>query len=228
LRRAARAPTFAGRASPARETMRLPLFPLPVVLFPGAPMPLHVFEPRYRQMVAHAVEGSERFGLVYHDPDRHGPFSTENGGVGCVARILRYQPLPDGRSLILCRGMERFRIEDGIESDTAYWEALAGPYDDEREDRRGLLARRRRSIGLFHRVLEEVIRYRHPFPELDAAEETAFQIAGAIRADPAWQQALLETRRERERLAMLDDLLRAVLEGGDASGASPEQPPFPG
>lgn len=198
--------------------MRLPLFPLPVVLFPGTPMPLHVFEPRYRQLVAHAVEGSEHFGLVYHDPDRHGPFSTEDGGVGCVARILRYQPLPDGRSLVLCRGVERFCIEDGIESGAAYHEALAAPYEDEREDRRGLVARRRRSIDLFHRVLEEVVRYRHPFPELDAGEETAFQIAGAIRVDPTWQQQLLEIRRERERLALLDDLLRAVLESGGASG----------
>jgi Lon protease-like protein len=198
---------------------RLPLFPLPAVLFPGAPMPLHVFEPRYRQLVAHAVEGSERFGLVYHDPGVHGPFSTDDGGVGCVAVILRYQPLPDGRSLILCRGEERFRIADGIESGAAYHEALAAPYEDEREDRRGLVARRRRSIGLFHRVLEEVIRYRHPFPEVDAEAETAFQIAGAIRVDPAWQQRLLELRRERERLGLLDELLRAVLEKG--SGGAP-------
>jgi Lon protease-like protein len=206
---------------------RLPLFPLPAVLFPGAPMPLHVFEPRYRQLVAHAVEGSERFGLVYHDPGIHGPFSTDDGGVGCVAVILRYQPLPDGRSLILCRGEERFRIADGIESGAAYHEALAAPYEDEREDRRGLVARRRRSIGLFHRVLEEVIRYRHPFPEVDAEAETAFQIAGAIRVDPGWQQRLLELRRERERLGLLDDLLRAVLEKG-SGGAPVGDAPFGG
>jgi Lon protease-like protein len=144
--------------------MRLPLFPIPAVLFPGAPMPLHIFEPRYRQMVAHCVEGNEQFGLIYHDPDRHGPFSTDNGGVGCVARILKYQPLPDGRSLILCRGLDRFRIEDGIESGAAYWEALAAPYDDDKEDKRGLVPRRRRSIDLFYRVLDEVVRYKQPFP----------------------------------------------------------------
>ena len=205
--------------------MRLPLFPLPVVLFPGAPMPLHVFEPRYRQMVAHAVEGSERFGLVYHDPDLQGPFTTENGGVGCVARILRYQPLPDGRSLILCRGLERFRIEDGIESGAPYWEALAAPYEDDPEDPRGLAERRRESAGLFHRVLAEVIRYREPFPEIDTSRETGFQIAQAIRVEPHWQQAFLESRRERERLDLLDGLLLGVLESGEAPGPPP---PFPG
>lgn len=200
----------------------LPLFPLGTVLLPGASLPLHIFEPRYRQMVAHVVEGKEQFGLIYHDPDRHGPFTTENGGVGCVARILKYQPLPDGRSLILCRGLERFRIEDGIESGAAYWEALAEPYDDEKEDKRGLVPRRRRSIDLFYRVLDEVVRYKQPFPEIDPYAETGFQIAQAIRIDPSWQQGLLEARTERARLDLLDDLLRAVLEASQEHESSPD------
>jgi Lon protease-like protein len=204
--------------------MRLPLFPLPVVLFPGAHLPLHVFEPRYRRMVADVLEGSRCFGLVYHDPDLHGPFSTDDGGVGCVARVLHRQALPDGRSLILCRGGKRFRVEDGIESGTPYREALTAPYEDEREDRRGLVARRRRSIDLFHRVLEEVVRSPEPFPEVDPRQETAFQLARVIRVDPAWQQALLEARRERDRLARVDALLRSALESGGASGV----PPSPG
>ena len=191
---------------------RLPLFPLPLVLFPGAPIPLHVFEPRYRQMVAHCVEGDGRFGLLYHDPDRHGPFEMEPDRVGCVARILKLQPLPGGRSLILCRGEERFRIDDGIESGTAYHEVLAGPYEDVKtEETREILPRRRRSISLFYRVLEEVVHYRDVFPEIDPDVETAFQIAQAIRTDPAWQQELLESRRERDRLVLLDDLLRRVI-----------------
>ncbi|HEX2204390.1 MAG TPA: LON peptidase substrate-binding domain-containing protein [Longimicrobium sp.] len=193
---------------------RIPLFPLPIVLFPGAPMPLHIFEPRYRQMVARCIEGDGRFGLLYHDPDRHGPFEVEPGRVGTIAQILKFQPLPDGRSLILCRGHDRFRVDDGIESGTAYFEALVEPYGDEKEDKRGMRARRRRSIDLFHRVLDEVVHYTESYPEIDEASETAFQIAQAIRIDPSWQQGLLEARKERERLALLDELLRAVLEAG--------------
>jgi Lon protease-like protein len=185
-----------------------------MVLFPGAPVPLHVFEPRYRQMVAHCVEGDSRFGLIYHDPDRHGPFRMDQDGVGTVAEIIKYQPLPDGRSLILCRGIERFHVEDGVESGQMYYEAVAGPYTDEKEDMRGMVPRRRRSIALFYRVLEEVVKYQGGFPEVDSREETAFQIAQAIRVDPEWQQMLLESRRERERLALLDDLLNAVIERG--------------
>ncbi len=203
---------------------RLPLFPLPLVLFPGAPIPLHVFEPRYRQMVARCVEGDGRFGLLYHDSDRHGPFDVEPDRVGCVARILKLQPLPGGRSLILCRGEERFRIDDGIESGTAYHEVLAGPYEDVKaEETREILPRRRRSISLFYRVLEEVVHYRDVFPEIDPDVETAFQIAQAIRTDPAWQQELLVSRRERDRLVLLDDLLRRVIRAAKEKEREKEQ-----
>ena len=197
---------------------RLPLFPLPVVLFPGGPMPLHIFEPRYRQMVAHCVEGDGTFGMLYHDPDREGPFTVEEGQVGCTARILNYQPLPDGRSLVLVRGGERFQVEDGIESPHQYWECVAAPYaDDESPDPR-VLDHRRRTIALFYEVLEEVVRHPKPFPEIDDHEETAFQIAQAIRVDPAWQQRLLELRSEGERLEQVDELLSAVLEAGGEEG----------
>lgn len=193
---------------------RLPLFPLPVVLFPGAPLPLHIFEPRYRRMVATCVEGDGRFGLLYHDPDRAGPFQAEEGQVGCVAEILDFQPLPDGRSLIFTRGRERFRVEDGLESGTAYPECVAAPYADWEEPALGILARRRHSIGLFNRVLAEVMQHAEPYPEIDAQEETSFQLAQAIHIDPPWRQAFLELRSERDRLDQLDALLQAVLARG--------------
>jgi Lon protease-like protein len=109
---------------------RLPLFPLPVVLFPGAVTPLHIFEPRYRQMVARCIEYDRRFGLLYHDPDRLGPFERTPGRVGTIAEIGEFRILPDGRSLLLATGIERFRIVDGIESDTKYHEALVEPLVD--------------------------------------------------------------------------------------------------
>ena len=65
---------------------RLPLFPLDVVLFPGELLPLHIFEPRYRRMVARCLETDHRFGLIYHDSDRLGPFLMEEGRVGALGR----------------------------------------------------------------------------------------------------------------------------------------------
>lgn len=192
---------------------RLPLFPLPVVLFPGAPMPLHVFEPRYRQMVAYCIEHDSQFGLLYHDPDRHGPFEVQPGQIGCVAEIVKMQPLPDGRSLIVCRGKDRFRVEDGIESGMKFHEALVEPFgDDPAGSVLGMVPRRRKSIALLMRVLDEVVRYRGPLPTIDAHQEAGFQIAQVIRIDPLWQQELLRSRGERERLDRLDELLHALLE----------------
>ena len=203
---------------------RLPLFPLPVVLLPGALLPLHVFEPRYRQMVAHCLEGDRRFGLLYHDPDLAGPFEMAGGEVGCVAEILKFEPLPDGRSLILTLGTERFRVDDGIESASLYYEALVEEYPDGEEPRRGIVGRRRASIGLFHRVLEEVLEHEGELPTFDPRTETAFQLAQRIHVSPAWQQELLEVRTERERLDRLDALLHAILASGERITEDPEEP----
>jgi Lon protease-like protein len=202
--------------------IRLPLFPLPVVLFPGAPMPLHIFEPRYRQMVARCIEGDKRFGVIYHDPDRHGPFSMEPGHVGTVAEILKFEPLPDGRSLIYCRGIERFVIQDGVESGTAYFEAVVAPYEDRPDAGDDIGERRRASVALFFRVLREAVGHEEELPVVDPGREVAFRVAQAIKIDPAWQQRLLETVSEAGRLDLLDDLLRAVLDAHARGEWKPE------
>jgi Lon protease-like protein len=192
---------------------RLPLFPLPTVLLPGTLKPLHIFEPRYRAMVRDCLDGDRRFGMVYHDWDKQGPFLSERGRVGCVGEIRHRQELEDGRSLIAVEGLERFEIEDGIESDTPYFEGLVTPYPDitvvEGEE---LALRRRESIRLFHAVLASLSERPDSAPDLDADREVSFLLAGTIQADPGWHQRLLEMRDEGSRLARVDRVLRAVLE----------------
>ena len=91
----------------------IPLFPLPdVVLFPQVALPLHVFEPRYRKMVADAMAGDRVIGMTLlrpgWEPDYHGrPALYERG---CAGRIEHHESLPDGRSNIVLRGLTRFRI----------------------------------------------------------------------------------------------------------------------
>ncbi len=191
---------------------RLPLFPLPVVLLPSASMPLHVFEPRYRQMVADCLVSDGRFGLVYHDSDRQGPFLYEEGRVGCVAEILEHQALEDGRSLIAVRGVERFSIVDGIESKSLYYEALVTPYrDNERLPDALLASRRQESIHLFHAVLASLSEQPEQLPEVRPDQETSFRLAQTIGVDPFWHQRLLELRDETTRLGELDRVFRAAL-----------------
>lgn len=191
---------------------RLPLFPLPTVLLPGMFMPLHIFEPRYRQMVSDCLVGDGRFGLVYHDWDEQGPFLSEPGRVGCVAEIGEHQYLEDGRSLIVAEGVERFRIVDGIESDTLYFEGLVARHPDTTVMRGEELAQRRReSIALFHSVVASLSERPEALPDLDADRELSFLLAQTIQVDPAWHQRLLELTDEGSRLARVDRVLRAVL-----------------
>lgn len=203
---------------------RLPLFPLPVVLLPTEILPLHVFEPRYRRLVEVALDAERRFGIVYHDPDRMGPFLSEEGRVGCLAEIQAHQALEDGRSLILTRGVERFAIREGIESKEPFYEAVAEPYLDESElrpegvggeeeegDGADRLPRLRRSV---RDRFVEIARGRavdvDALPDFDLDEETSFPLAALVNADVEWKQRFLEGRSELRRLKKLDRALRAL------------------
>ena len=190
---------------------RLPLFPLDVVLFPGELIPLHIFEPRYRSMVARCLEYDRRFGLIYHDSDRFGPFLMEEGRVGALAGIERYHGLEDGRSLILVKGEGRFTIHDGLESGEPYYEAVVADYEDEPEVRPGPSARRQASIDLFNAAVSALRRPPATALELDPVGEVSFPLAAVVEADPVWQQQLLEMRDEEARLDRLDAVFEQVI-----------------
>ena len=91
--------------------MELPLFPLHSVLFPGTRLPLHIFEPRYRQMIGECLEQETRFGvvLIREGPEVGG--GAEPFAVGCTAHITRADREADGRLNILAIGQDRFRIQ---------------------------------------------------------------------------------------------------------------------
>src|SRR6476660_3378912 len=87
------------------RSMKIPLFPLDLVLFPGVPLPLHIFEQRYREMIAECMASSAPFGIVRAQRDGLTV-------IGCTARIVRVlHKYPDGRSDILTQGVDRFEIE---------------------------------------------------------------------------------------------------------------------
>ena len=89
----------------------LPLFPLNTVLFPGMPLPLHIFEERYKQMIGECLEGDRLFGvvLIRNGCEALGPLA-EPHTVGCTARIMEVEPLEEGRMQITTVGEQRFRI----------------------------------------------------------------------------------------------------------------------
>lgn len=102
------------------RTIRIPLFPLPgAILFPRSQLPLHIFEPRYREMVRDATEGAGRIGMVQPhrlDDDNQAPLYE----VGCVGEIVGLEELEDGRYNIVLLGSNRFRMLRETEVDAPY------------------------------------------------------------------------------------------------------------
>jgi len=133
-------------------TRLLPLFPLPMVQFPGAITPLHIFEPRYRNLLADVMASDKSFGIIYtSDESPAGSSTPPPGRIGCAVEVVAAEELPDGRSNILCLGSRRFRALEYVESES-YLQAEVEFFDDE-PDLRDLTEEVTRAVGLFKRVL---------------------------------------------------------------------------
>jgi len=94
------------------ETMELPLFPLNLVLFPGMVLPLHIFEPRYREMVNWCIAEKHPFGVVLIDEDAPLSMTASPHLIGTAARIERLEQMEDGRLNITTVGAARFRVKE--------------------------------------------------------------------------------------------------------------------
>ncbi len=180
---------------------RLPLFPLGVVLLPGEPVPLHIFEPKYKEMVRECIDADRPFGIVYA--------SEENvASVGCTARIERVAArYSDGRLDIIAVGETRFRVEE-IHRDRSYLTADATPVDDlEDEDD---IAARSAAIARHLKLLE--MAGEEPDPQrYDQGVPTSFVIARNAGLDLSDKQKLLEMVRESDRIQSLSDHLETLL-----------------
>jgi len=99
---------------PPDALVPVPLFPLSnVVLFPGVRAPLHVFEPRYRQMTRDALAGERLIGMIAVRPEHQGAMAGDPPlfEVGCLGTIVESEALPDGRYHVVLLGTSRFRVE---------------------------------------------------------------------------------------------------------------------
>ena len=201
-----------------RGVRELPLFPLPLVLFPGVPLPLHVFEERYRRLLADVSATHNLFGLPYFDDPVAGDSRPAAGHVGCVAEIVDAQPLPDGRSNILTVGLVRYRLADYAGGGEPYLVGRVEFFADEAGDDESVAGRAREVAGVFRRIAHAVRTLnddRAPVPDLpeDDPERLSFLIAAAMEMDNEAKQALLELRSTSERLARLGRLLAGVVAG---------------
>jgi Lon protease-like protein len=166
----------------------LPLFPLHVVLLPGAELPLHIFEDRYREMIAEVIRDRLEFGVV---------LASEKGiaNTGCTALIDKMlREYPDGRMDILARGRRRFEIMM-INEERSFLRGAVEFFDDE-EDSPTAPEIRQRAIDGFNEISNEIIDLDEP--------QLSFRLAQPV-SDLGFRQALLASRSEADRIRQLAD-----------------------
>jgi Lon protease-like protein len=199
-----------------RSVKELPLFPLPVVLFPGVPLPLHIFEPKYRQMLTDVKASNSLFGLSYFDATASSNAVPSAGHVGCVAEVTETQSFPDGRSNILTVGVIRYRIEEYVERGDPYLVARVSFFEDDEEDPATLIDFARDVADTFTRIAQAVRTIndeRASLPDISDTEpqRLSFLVAAAMEIEVDVKQELLELRSTSERLKRLRGMLnRAV------------------
>jgi Lon protease-like protein len=213
---------------------RCRLFPLPgVVLFPHSVLPLHVFEPRYRQMTEHALASDKLIAIVQvrRDADWSGESEPELESVACLGKILKHERLPDGRYNILLQGRKRVRIVREVPTEALYRVADVEVLEDvappvgERTWRADLIEVYRVVARRTDSSQEELESLLSEPPPLGVVTDL---LAQAFGLPPSLKQALLdEVRIERRALALLSILRQVVAQLDAEIGVTrPNQPPF--
>ncbi len=180
----------------------LPLFPLELVLLPGVPLPLHIFEPRYKEMITECLEQKKPFGVVRASSDGV-------ADIGCTAEIVSVtKKYDDGRMDILTRGVERFEVIQ-VNEDRLFLQAEISVVEDESDKPAA-------------EMITQAVRLHAEIAKLAGSEPTgpddhsgslSFLLAGSLPLDLDFKQNLLSTLSEAKRLEAVVGYLEAVLPG---------------
>ncbi len=187
----------------------LPLFPLPeLVLFPGRPLPLHIFEFRYRIMMNTILESDRRFGILMYDPEK-----SQVATVGCCAEIIHFQRMPDDRMKVLTLGQQRFRILEYIR-EKPYLTALVEWIEDypPAKDTRQLASEVKQLlqdvVRLSGKLADQKLELPSDLPTLPL--ELSYWVASNLQGVPQEQQSLLEMQDTVSRLERESEILTST------------------
>jgi len=191
------------------DVRELPLFPLPeVVLFPGRPLPLHIFEYRYRMMINTILETDRRFGVLMFDPQTGSPVR-----VGCCAEVLQVQRLPDDRMDILTLGQQRFRVLNYVR-EKPFRVGLVEWIEDEppTADLQGLVQQVSTLLQDVVRLSGKLMERETELPERlpTTPIELSYWVASHFHGAPREQQALLEMVSTENRLRREAEILEST------------------
>ena len=193
----------------------IPLFPLNVVLFPGMPLPLHIFEDRYKTMIADCIRENRPFGVVMIEEDSAAFGEPAKPVViGCTAEIAQVQPLDEGRMFIMTVGRERFRIVR-LEYDKPYLVGTVAPAPLDVDDEEATAEEAESLEPLVLAYLHKLARFGHI--ELDAdqipsdPEGLIYLAATLIQLPTEEKQVFLAIDRASELVRALSHVYRREL-----------------
>ncbi|NEO99073.1 MAG: LON peptidase substrate-binding domain-containing protein [Symploca sp. SIO2E9] len=187
----------------------LPLFPLPeIVLFPGRPLPLRIFEFRYRIMMNTILAGDRRFGVLMWDRLNNQPAS-----VGCCAEIVHFQRLPDDRMKVFTVGQQRFRVLEQVREKPyriglVEWIEDQPPERDLREITTSVEQLLRDVVRLSAKLTNQKIELPEDLPDLPI--ELSYWVASNLYGVSSEQQGLLEMQNTAMRLEREAEILTST------------------
>jgi len=178
----------------------LPLFPLELVLLPGTPLPLHIFEPRYKEMIRECLASSTPFGVIR---------AVDDGiaDVGCTAEIITItKEYPDGRLDLICEGRARFEVVE-LNRDRSFLRAEVLIVPDEQ----GATGEQERVRAV--QLHLEILSLAGAVQDLSAADQNqlSFYLAGSLPLDLDFKQKLLSMRSESQRIEAVAIYLAELL-----------------
>ena len=179
----------------------LPLFPLDLVLFPGASLPLHIFEPRYREMISECLDRRKSFGIVR---------AKEEGvaEIGCTAEIITVaKKYPDGRMDIVTEGRERFEVMQ-VNQERSFLQAEVLYLRDEPGEASA------EEIAQAVRLQAEIMQLAGSDPAARSGSDTSqlsFVLVGPLPLDLDFKQTLLGMKSEAERVQAVISYLETIL-----------------
>ena len=178
----------------------LPLFPLELVLLPGTPLPLHIFEPRYKEMIRECISTEAPFGVVR-------AFEEGIAEVGCTAEIITVtKEYPDGRMDLICEGRKRFEVIE-VNRDRSFLQAEVLIVPDDPET--AVQEERVKAVQLHL----EILSLAGAVQDLSAADQNqlSFYLAGSLPLDLDFKQKLLAMRSEAQRIQAVAAYLETIL-----------------
>lgn len=190
--------------------MQLPMFPVGSVLFPGAVLPLQVFEPRYRALVADVAEGDGRFGVVLINRGSDVGGGDERTNTGSIADLVRNGEAEDGRILIVAVGRERIRVLDWLEDDP-YPRAIVEPIP-KGEVGDGIFAAIKKTAAARRKLLALAIEMGAYGQNLDLdlpadPDAAVWSLCEAAPVGSFDRQRLIETDDAEKRLHLLEKMM---------------------